>query len=442
MTGIKWIDKLPYLLLAGLMVLFLSTHTPYVEYDIDPSYILLGPSRPPLYPLFIQLFHWAGDYQFVFIMWLQGIFLFTALLYARQWLLQKMQLPDLVIILISMLVLVTISFHFQIWYIQSEGLAFPLFILAFFLLIDCFYKFQFKNIFYLSFVVSLLVLTRLQFYYFYILFALLCIWYLWQRISLEKVIAAFIILFCSMLLTILINHTYHYVKHGNFASGSYSQLMILVQTLYLADNDAAKYFSDPEEKNYIQTMINQRNAQKLNQDVMLAIAITPTNLRYAYQSYSRNYLTLQNIIDSTLQTSVENTVETHSIYQANSIAGKINKILILHDWKKNIMFFIWKFIECMGGLTLLLFFSIILLSSLFTIISNKIRQPDLSFLFVTIVTIMTFANALIIAICNPDLPVYFCYSQFIFYCLAGLLIKKTFINYHANDEKKVCQKYC
>ncbi|OGT37944.1 MAG: hypothetical protein A3F11_02935 [Gammaproteobacteria bacterium RIFCSPHIGHO2_12_FULL_37_14] len=426
MSGRKWLYDLPHFMLGMLLIFFLAQHAPNLEYDIDPSYIMFGQARPPLYPLFIWLFHWAGPYQFYIIMWLQGALLFTALMYARFWLKKNLQLTEFLIFLISAIVLVTISFHFQIWHIQSEGLAFPFFIFTLFLLIECFQAYNLKKLCYLAGMVSLLVLTRLQFYYFYGIFAILLAWYVWQRTPVKSLVATALILFGSMSLTTITDHTYHYFKHGIYFSGSYAGLMILVQALYLADDNAADYLNNQTEKDYVKNMIIQRNAQGLNQDAALINTLKPSYFEYAYQAYSRNYLALQRIIDETLKTSVENTFGNVPISEANATALSIDKVLISHAIKKNLTFLIWKFVKCMGGIPLFLFFSIFLFMLPFKIIKNKIRYPDVAAVFVGVVTIITFFNAAIIAMCNPDLPVYFCYSQFMFYCLAALLVNISF----------------
>lgn len=418
---------LPTILLAIILIIFLSTHSPFIEYDIDPSYITMGTSRPPLYPIFLALFRWAGSYQFNVVMWLQGIFTFASLLYVRHWLRTHLFISEFLIFLICAIVTLTILLHFQVWYIQSEGLAFPLFILTFFKLTDCFFEFSYKKILYLAFLVSLLILTRLQFYFIYLTYPLLLVWYFWQRVSIKKIAAATIILITSITLTTLIDHGYHYYKHGVFSGGSYSGLMILVQALYLADDNAAHYFQDPAEKSIIQAMINQRNAQHLNQDNALVKTMKPSYLEHAYQAYSRNYLALQDIIDNVFNTSVESKFGSRPLSEANAIAIHIDKILIMHEFKKNMTFLVWKFVQCMGGITLFIFFLIILMTLPIRIIKEGIRFPQLSLVFVAMITLVTFLNAAIIALCNPDIAVYFCYSQFLFYCLAGFLVDRTFI---------------
>ena len=420
--------QVPYFFIFLSIILFLSTHSPNVEYDIDPSYILFGASRPPLYPFFIWLFRWAGQYQFTTIMWVQGLFLFLTLLYARSWLIKKLNLSDFAIFLVCLIVLFTISLRFQILFIQSEGLAFPLFILTFFTFIDCFYHFNLIKIVYLSLLVSLLILTRLQFSYFYIIFFLLPVWYRWLKIPTKQVLLSAIILFGSASFTTLIDHSYHFVKHGFFGVAPYSGLMVLVQTLYLANNNADSYFSNPIEKKIVQQLINQRNHHGLNQDASLVGQLKPSYLNHAYQFYYRNYLAIQDIIDDVLQTSVENTAGKKTNYQANIISFNIYKILILNEPKKNFVFLLWKFIQCMGGIPLFLFFSILLLTLPFKMAKSFTYKFDISEIFVTMITIITFLNAAMIAPFNPDLPVYFCYSQFMFYCLAALLVSRVLWN--------------
>ncbi|EKD69784.1 MAG: hypothetical protein ACD_46C00726G0001, partial [uncultured bacterium] len=149
-------------------------------------------------------------------------------------------------------------------------------------------------------------------------------------------------------------------------------------------------------------------------------------LQNAYQAYAKNYVTIQMVIENTLQTNTGNNSGYKKNFQANKAALEINKILILHELKKNLIFLLWKFIQCMGGVPVFLFFIIIFFTSCYTVIKNKIREIDRSVLFIAIIPMITFLNAAIIAACNPDLPAYFCYSQFMLYCLAAFLATKVY----------------
>ena len=127
----KLLNEVPYLILGALIIYFFYTHSPNFDYD-SFTYINFDSTRPFIYPLFIYLFRWAGPYQFVFIVWAQGILLFVALLFARHWLKKNFQISDFALFLVCLFVILTISFHFQIGFILSEGLSFPLFIFTFF----------------------------------------------------------------------------------------------------------------------------------------------------------------------------------------------------------------------------------------------------------------------------------------------------------------------
>ncbi|OGT36803.1 MAG: hypothetical protein A3F12_00800 [Gammaproteobacteria bacterium RIFCSPHIGHO2_12_FULL_38_14] len=181
----KLFSEIPYAILAVIVIFFLYSHAPNTDYD-TPSYVNFYLSRPPIYPLFIWSFKWAGQYQFLLVVWAQSIITFLSLLYARFWLKKYLRIADFLIFIVLLFVLITICLHSQMWYVESEGLSFPLFIFTFFLLIRCFQKLALKNIFYLSLCVAALMLIRVQFYYFYGIFILLITWHARRKVSLDK----------------------------------------------------------------------------------------------------------------------------------------------------------------------------------------------------------------------------------------------------------------
>ncbi len=303
-------------------------------------------------------------------MWSQSILTILSLLYARNWLKNKLFLADFSIFLIFSFVTFTICLHFQMWFIQSEGLAFPFFIFAFFTLVDCFKKLIFKKNQLAFYLVSLLILTRLQFYYFYAIFILLITWYVWQRMPANKLFSH-IDLFSSMLLTTLVDHSYHYYKHGFFRGAPYGGIIMMVQTLYLANDHAADYFQNLQQKEKVETLIKKRNLQNLNRDASLVSLLKPSYLHTAYETYSRNYLTFQHLIEDTFNVSVENLDGKSVNIKADSLAMDINKTFLKNETKKNFIFLLWKWIESMGGIPIFLFFSILLLSVFIQLIKEK-----------------------------------------------------------------------
>ncbi len=414
-----WLHETPYALLALLVAFFLYMHTPNTDYD-TPSYVNFYAMRPPIYSVFIWLFRWAGKYQFQLVMWAQSILTFISLLYARQWIKKNLMVNDFLIFPVLIFVLSTISLHSQMWYIQSEGLSFPFFIFTFFLLVECFQQYSLKKIIYLALWVGILMLTRLQFYYFYGIFILLVVWYAWKRVPIKSLGICVVILAGSILLTTLIDNTYHYFKHGFFSGEPASGVQFIIQPIFLANPDAADYFKNPTEKAMVQKIIGEVHKQKLNRDATLLTSLTPQYYEYAYQSYYRNYVAMQSI--------VYNTFREISARDQNRITNNISKILVLHEFRKNLYFYCWKVIDAMGGVPLFLFFCLLLFSVFAKILKNRLWKTNHSQLFVALTVIITFFNALLVSTAEPNCPPYFCYTQFLLYCLAALFADRIFFN--------------
>lgn len=418
---LKFLQKNPatiaycFLILATLF--FLMGRIPNTGYD-TPSYVNFSVTRPPIYPFFIWLFRWAGQYQFQFIMWTQSIFTLGALAYARHWLRKNINVPDSMIFCIVLVTLVTICFHSQMGYIQSEGLTFPIFIFTFFILIACFREFDLKRIVWLSALVAMLVLLRQQFYYFYGIFILLCTWYGYQKIALKKIVACFFILLGSIAITTMIDRGYHYVEHHRFEGEQLLVIALPIQPVFLAKENSENYFSNSVEKNIVKNILQKIKKKNLNSAVaLLNNKIVLQYLEYAYEEYARNYVAIQGIVSDALY-------RNRTRGEANQLLNNITKKLVKNNFKENLLFYGWKVVDFMGGVPGFLFFCLLLYYVIWVVIQKKSNTLSYSFIFVMLSVIITFCNALVVALAEPALPPYFFYTQFLFYCLAGVLVSR------------------
>lgn len=419
----KWLIEIPYFLLGLSILFFLSTHAAnYSEYDA-PSYIQFDPIRPPLYPIFVWLFHFAGRHQFTIIVYIHAFLTMGALLYARYWLKKHLKIADFLVFLICLITTITILFHFQLLAIGAEGLTFPFFIITFFLFVECFQEVNLKKMSYLAFWVSLIILTRLQFYYFYFVFVLLCFWHFYKGIPLKRVGVATGVFLVSILITSLIDRSYHYYKHHFFSDAPATGKLLIIQPLFLmGDKSVSRYFTDETQKFYAEKMLTNIQQHGLNQEANLLIALKPSYYQHAYESYNKNYIAMFDIVSQVFAT-----VEPK---EANKIASQIAKILIQADFKKNVVFFLWKLIEFLGGIPMCLFFFIMVCGLIVKMKQNRQWQPTPSQLFVAITILFTVLNAALVASVEAYLVAYFCYSQFILYCLAALLADRVFFSDH------------
>lgn len=416
----QYVEKIAYIFLMLITALFLLTHLPNIGYD-TPSYVNFSVTRPPMYPLFIWLFHWAGHYQFRFVMWAQSILTCCALAYARHWLKKNIGVPDILIFCIISVMLITICFHYQMWYIQSEGLTFPVFIFTFFLLISCFDRFDIKKIVLLSILAGVLILTRQQFYYFYGVFILLCAWYLYKKITFKKLALCVCIFITSIALTTLIDWSYHDLKNGHFGGEQLSTIVLSIQPIYLTQADSTRYFSNNAERTIFSNIQLQLKKQKLNHEAAKLNVMIPQYFEYAYEEYARNYIAIQTVI---AQVAYHNQLHDN----ANQVVKNITKTLVQHEFKKNLLFYGWKVIDSMGGIPGFLFFCLLLFGSVLNLLKQRPASIELSQLFIVLAIIIIFFNALVVALAEPALPAYFFYTQFLMYCLAAIFSKKLFFS--------------
>lgn len=409
----------PYAILALLLLLFLVTHTPNIYSDDAPSYIQFNSARPFIYPLFIWLFRWAGSLQFVFIMWIEAFFLFCTLLYARSWLKKHLNIPEFLIFLVLLLMLITIVFHHEATQIGPKGLAFPLFIFTFFYAAECAQKFNFKKFLCLSIMINILILLRLQFYYFYIISALIYLWHFWRKETSQKTLLlnlALVIILSTCFIGI--DRIYHYEISGHFAEPAIGDV-IAVKEFYLAnDAHAARYFKNPQERKYVQTITQEIMQKKLNQDARLLTTLTPSYYQFANQSYNRNSFEIFHIIYKTLS--------QLSATQKHEILAHISFILASHNIKINILFSLWNFIEDIGGIPIFLFLSIMLITALYRILKERNRPPSILEVLITLGILIIFANASEISLIQDYEERYFIYTEFIFYCIAAAVSREIF----------------
>ena len=413
--------KLAYIFLAIFIIFFLLMHSPNsVDYDAL-SYINFYGARPPLYPMFIWIFHWAGNYQFKFVVWTHAIITFSSLLYARRWLKTRLKINDFLIFIVFCIVTVTILFHFQLMLIGAEGLTFPFFIWIFFLLIECFNKFDLKKILYLSIWVSVIILTRLQFYYFYGIYIVLILWYFLKGVPIKKVGSAVIIFLALALLTGIIGRSYQYIKFGVYSTEPATGKLLIVQALYLTKSDSPlPDFRTKNERQYAENMLSMIYENKLNKEASLLLSTKPSYYELAYEEYNKNYIAINDIVSKVLSNLTP--------YQFNEITQDISKTLFFNNPKENFLFILWKFIVFIGGIPLFLFFLIIVSACIPAMFFCKKNKFCYVHFFVLVSILVIFLNAATVSLFEAYTSPYFCYSQFLLYCLSALFSDRLFFN--------------
>lgn len=399
--------------LALITIIYLINSTPII-YPDSPSYIMFHAVRPPVYPIFIWLFHFFGQNQFIFLMWTQSILLFIALIYAKHWLHSRLNISNMTTFFVLLFTMLLLFYYKMPREVCSEAIAFPLFIVTFLLMVDCFDAFNLKRVILLCILTNLLILTRLQFYYFYLLFLMQIAWFVWKKIPAKMILASFLIMIISIVFTVTLNRGYHYAMNGKFAESPVIGRQLIIQALYLSDSNAIQYFKNDFEKNIFTNILNKIEKQHLTLKSEQQLLSMPQQTTYGYY-----YATYNPILDI-----VDDNIPGKSLYEIDATAFSISKTLYMNALKENLLFYLIKISSFFGGMPNLLSFLIILSGSLFYVLTNKNKSINLNQIFTLISLITIFINTAFVMIPEAGQANYFFYSYFLIYCLAGLLVKQ------------------
>ena len=414
-------DTLFFILLIVLAA-YLLTHHPGTDFD-SAGYIRGDITRPPLDTLFIRSFAWASQYQFEWVMWVQGAITFFALIYAKNRMKKKLLIPNSSIALVYIFTLITILFHYQIRDIDPEGLTFPLFIFIFFITIECFQENSIKKIITLSILVSLLILLRSQFYFYYAVYITLIGWIFIKKSPTKYIIMCVIVFTSSALLTDMADRSYHYFKNGYFMKEPFFGMISVVQPLFLSNQNAYLLFQSNQEKLYVKTVLNEMNKRKLYNN--------PSDpYEEIYRHYNLNYNKILKIVFKTYSHQVGDdvgSVPKSTLINMNRTTQRVTKILFLNNMVQNIKLYFYKIMDANGGILFISLYLIISFLAIKKFIFTKNSFVNYSELFVTLSILVSFFNEMLVDVVEPNLTAYYCYTQFLLYCLGAYFVKLVFI---------------
>lgn len=389
------------------------------------EYIYFSPIRPPVYPFFLWMLSIFGPYRFLAAVWVQGIITTATLFYTWYWLCNRLNMPRWLSWLVLVISAWNIILRFEInSSILSEALAFPFFILCFTLFIDCSKSFNFTKIMLYVLLVNLLVLTRAQFYYFYITFAFLITLYFLQKIPRKNLLSTCVLMVSSIIAAFFINHSYHYFLNGKFSDSAVLGPQLIAAPLFLSNSNYEKYITDPQEKFFFQKTIKLLESKKLTRDT---------------SEYLKNSKTLDNdlnyyklVFQPLFHFVYYENLRNMTPYQLNKITLDISKKLYLVQFKENIRFYIAKGISIFGNFSIFLIFLFIFvlyLAYLWHITRNRNVDLDYFQIFIGSSSLIILANVFFVVLFVIASERYFIYSNFLLICLGAAVADKLFSKY-------------
>lgn len=391
------------------------------------GYINFGLSRPPLYPFFIWIFHIFGDQQYIIARWAQTILTFAALLYAGQWLYKNLAIPKILIFFIMLFIISLISLHSNtLTKIFSEGITFPIFIVTFLLLVESFRVLDNKKLIMILTGISLLILTRNQFYFFYPVISFVVIWHWWRKEPATKILSSLAIIILSFLVTLSLAQGYYYWinKHVHApdtgTQWQYSGWRFLEQAMYLSDYSAAKYFQNPIEKNLFERILKQLEEAKLTR----SSAAASLHINYLLTA-EYHYISVLGEIQDTIRKAIDNNQPSEMTGdQINSLILHMSKTLYSHAITENLAFYVLRFTFYAGGFWICLASLIALFAMSYRIFTHRSWNPTMSQAFIMASFLVILGNAALVSLVEVQAPRYFYYSYFLYFCLFALLAKE------------------
>lgn len=409
------------LFFALLIFVPLIGTTPNLHSDAY-GYIRFSSWRPPVYPLFIALFHWAGHYQMYLVMWTQDLLLFLSLIYAKKWLEDYLKLSQMIsFIIITATIVVNFLTTKILHRIYTEPLAFSLFIVTFCLYVEILKSYDFRKLIYMLIACYLLILTRGQFYFMFALLIFLGFWYFWSKKPIKQAWVVFFLVMTTVAATALSDRAYHYFQHDEFKGSAFVGRIFTIQPLYLSTPDDVKYFKDPIEKNTFLQMMNAIDTHFMSRTTApYPISKIVQNGRISYYYYQNVFELIDDFWGEVVYPASW-TPGPKTEYKIDDNALQIGKILLSHHLKENILMFIWKIAYYFSDPWLFFASLIIFISIAIRILSDRNWQPSTREIFIAVSLTCILLNAIMIALLQSYDPRYFYYSYFLFFCLSGLL---------------------
>lgn len=385
------------------------------------SYLSHHIIRPPLYPLFIDFVQLVSRTHYLTVLLLSQLTIgFLAAYIFCSFIKRSFKLPLWVTFVLSLFCLYPYIYQNAGNLILSEGLAYPLFLIAM--------RFCLEGILYrnsrsivLAIVFSIpLVLTRGQFLFLYpVLAATLLYLFVFAAGIRAKALFLIMVFLSSIIITNLTERTYNYVLHQHFVVAPFSGVQFLTTALYVAKEDDAKLFNSPSLSRLFLSVYTKMMQQKVNQESYPKVnSIYPTYAAHFAMSYNT---ICWNILIPEISSQVLHKTgkpDKDDWITVNRITSSMAFTLVKANLGRFIHFYILNFISGLRSFIL----NVPALFSLVLIATTRNRITELFFF----VSLLHFANIALVALVEAPLTRYLMYTQVFYDVLVCVLVYMAF----------------
>lgn len=418
---INFINKnaklLAAIILATLFLYFLRLG-PIMSMD-SQSYIQKELIRSPLYPLFINGIEIIfGKGNTIFLVIFQLLFGFFSCYRMAAFIQKAYNLNGIFFLIILSLLLSPYAFYFGNT-ILSEGLAYPLFLLTVQLLLQALLYKKFRAYGYAIFFLTLLVLTRRQYLFLYVVSFLVCL-YLWYYVEKKRLLAKLSLLFIlvsSIGVTDILERSHHYYYNGYFTTVPFVGMQIMAMPLYLSSDKDASLFTDPTE---IKVFTETKRIMKENKYDSTTLWKENEGPEYCHYYMNYNNVTWGSLYQALLKNNIKNWVEI------DKILIHMTGPLFLQHWQRITSLYLRNIIHSMGGYYNFIFIFFAFCCSAYF---HYLKKDPLS-LGVFLAILISYGNYFSVAIVEPAMTRYTFSTNIILTCMLIVTVYYAFRNYH------------
>ena len=311
--------------------------------------------------------------------------------------------------------------------ICPEGISYPLYLLFVAFNLKFLFKDNSKALFYIVLCFLALVLTRGQFMFSGLIFALVYMLKHKHLLLKPRVLSKSLLLIFMPILAIAGEMSYHKLKDGIFMTTPFGFVNISSAAYYVSDKDDAKHIANADYK-----AIFEQSYAELEQKELL-MSSQPESLYKSYYAFFHNHIpqicnhtTFETAKDYFFEKNPEAPV-AESYYSTEKASKHISLVLIQHNFKKWIQLVIANMSYSFYSVFLLMFMSVAFVFSLIKMVTSFHKWYALLFIF----SALSLSNAVLIAIASHSIMRYTFYN-YTFILLTIIMVYKI-IRYGIKD---------
>lgn len=382
-------------LLIGLFFFFLSKGS--IMSADSLSYIQKEITRSPLYPLLIGFLQTLfGSQAYTVLVAIQLAFGFYTCFLMASFFQKRFKLNSFYFLFFLLITLTPYTFHFGNT-VLSEGLAYPLFLLSCKFLFESVMDKDNKRFYWFLIMLSLLILTRRQYLFLYIvgIIAILYLSIYSKKFSKTQWVSLTLALVGSVFITDFLERSYHYYYNGKFTTVPFVGIQLMTMPIYLSTPKDANLYDDKEARTIITESSKLMSEKRCN-----ASSVVSENESPEYWHYYVNY---NNVSWGSLSKAVATAYPDHWDWVTidKKLVSMYWPFLKVH-WKRMSSLYIRNVIQSMGGYYLFIFIAFVFVSSLYFHHRNR-DNLSLGLFFVVLIT---YGNYFSTALVEPAMTRY------------------------------------